>query len=153
MQADSIPQKILVVDDDPDIRLYLASLLKSYGYTVIEAAAPEEGHRLAAEIQPAAIILDALISLDNPLNLYRELKTDERLRKIAVIMLADVPRKTFVHYQAIWGGASGKTPPEPDAFLVKPPEAEELLFWLDALLKRRSRIQNKGAIKTKPPKE
>jgi CheY-like chemotaxis protein len=122
------------VDDDADMRLYLASLLRSHGYSVVEADDPREARRLVHQIKPALIIMDALISFGTSLNLYRELKQDRRLRKIAVIMLADVPRKTFFHYRALRGGAPDNANPEPEAFLEKPPEADELLYWVDSLV-------------------
>ena len=134
MPAKTDPRKILVVDDDPDMRLYLASLLRSHGYGVVEAADPQEGRRLAQRNRPALIIMDALISFGTPLNLYRELKQDRQLRNVAVIMLADVPRKTFFHYRTLGGGGAGHANPEPEAFLEKPPEAEELLYWVDSLV-------------------
>jgi hypothetical protein len=104
----------------------------------METGDPVEGHRLACRIRPALIVMDALISFGAPLNLYQELKLDPHLENIAVIMLADVPRKTFFHYRIIKGGAPKSAPPEPEAFLEKPPEAEELLHWVETLMGRQA---------------
>ena len=49
---------ILVVDDDPDVRLTVAGILEDEGYTVVDAADGLEALAKLAELRPAAILLD-----------------------------------------------------------------------------------------------
>ena len=66
--------------------------------------------------------------------MYRQLKTDENLCNIPVIMLSAVTRKTFAHYLNMVNARLNDTIPDPDAYIEKPPEAEELLKMTTALI-------------------
>ncbi len=50
--------KLLVIDDEPQIRRLLEHGLNGYGYTVVSTDNGEDGIALAAQLQPVAIILD-----------------------------------------------------------------------------------------------
>ncbi|MBU1569828.1 MAG: response regulator, partial [Proteobacteria bacterium] len=59
--------------------------------------------------------------------MYRHLKTDKTLKDIPVIMLSAVAKKTFIHYLKMLNIQLNDSIPYPDAYMEKPPEAEELL--------------------------
>jgi CheY-like chemotaxis protein len=62
MKEDSMNQKrILLVDDDPDLRLSLRLPLESAGYKVVEACNFGEGQEKVKEFQPDLIILDVMM--------------------------------------------------------------------------------------------
>jgi CheY-like chemotaxis protein len=63
--------------------------------------------------------------------MYRELKTDEELKDIPVIMLSAIAKKTFFHSQQVLNTYRGQKVPEPAAYIEKPPETEELLQVLE----------------------
>jgi two-component system KDP operon response regulator KdpE len=50
--------KILVIDDEPQIRRYLRVSLEAHGFGIVEAASGQEGLRLAALEKPDLIVLD-----------------------------------------------------------------------------------------------
>ncbi len=54
----TVPQKILLVEDDPQIRRFLRVALPANGYDLIEAETGQEGVRLAASHNPDLVILD-----------------------------------------------------------------------------------------------
>jgi CheY-like chemotaxis protein len=62
--------------------------------------------------------------------MYRELKTDEELKGIPVIMLSAIAKKTFFHSQKMLNTYRGQVVPEPEAYIEKPPETEDLLRLL-----------------------
>ncbi|MBA3035364.1 MAG: response regulator, partial [Desulfobacterium sp.] len=76
---------------------------------------------------PALIILDVMMSEESGIQIYRLLKFDKQLKRIPVIMLSAIDRDTFSHYQKFESSQPGQSIPEPEAFLEKPPEAEELI--------------------------
>lgn len=51
-------QKVIIVDDDPDIRLALVMLLSSHGYQTVEAETPEQLFALLERMTPAMVLLD-----------------------------------------------------------------------------------------------
>ncbi|AGP40151.1 hybrid sensor histidine kinase/response regulator [Sorangium cellulosum] len=77
---------ILVVDDHPDNRLMLASLLKPLGFTVAQAADGEEALSVAADVRPNLIITDMRMRNVDGIELLRRLRESPDLRGIPVIV-------------------------------------------------------------------
>ena len=66
---------ILCVDDDPDIRLFLKTVLEANGYVMVEAATAEEGIRVYQANQPDLIIVDLMMEeVDAGTSCVKELK-------------------------------------------------------------------------------
>ncbi len=120
-------KKILIVDDEPNMRIFLTNLLQGDGFDSIDAMDSDEGLRKAREYHPDVIILDAMLPSEAGLRIYHSLKCDAGLKQIPVLMLATVNQKTFTHYRLSQNIQRGCALPEPEAFLQKPPEADELL--------------------------
>jgi CheY-like chemotaxis protein len=58
---------------------------------------------------------------------YRQLKEDEDLKNVPVIMVSAIDKKTFSFYHKLQSMPQKKGVPEPGAYLEKPLEAEELI--------------------------
>ncbi len=56
--------KVLMIDDDPDFRASVKSLLESHGHTVLEAGSGKEGLRQVLECKPDVILLDIMMESD-----------------------------------------------------------------------------------------
>jgi twitching motility two-component system response regulator PilH len=119
-------KKVLVVDDDPDIRLFSVTVLEEHGYTPMEAANGEEGLKIIKENKPDLIILDILMPRQSGIRLYRELKTSKSLKNIHVVILSGIAKKTFLRSQKALTEFGGEDVPEPEVYLEKPVEPEEL---------------------------
>ena len=91
-------KKILVVDDELDMRTYVTTLLETSGYRPISAKDGIEGLELARKNRPALIILDVMMPKDSGINMYREIRKDPTLKEIPVIMLSGLSRKTFLPF-------------------------------------------------------
>lgn len=120
-------KKILIVDDEIDMRIFLSTLLETNGYRPVVTRDGEEGLEKAREIEPDLIILDIMMPGEGGVQMYRQLKTDQTLNKIPVIMLSAVAQKTFNHYIKMLNARLDNAMPAPEAYMEKPPEAEELL--------------------------
>ena len=129
-------KKVLIVDDEMDMRIFISTLLETNGYRPIIATNGEEGIQLARKHKPAAIILDVLMPKSGGVQMYREVKTDEKLKNIPVIMISAIAKKTFLHSMQMLNSHRGQTVPEPEAYIEKPPETEELLEILERCLSR-----------------
>ncbi len=127
-------QKVLVVDDELDMRTFLVTLLEISGYKPIIAVDGQQGIEIARKKKPALIIMDVMMPRESGINMYRELRTDEELKSIPVIMLSALARKTFFHSQKLLDEYKGEKIPEPEAYIEKPPEAEELLEIINKIL-------------------
>lgn len=120
-------KKILIVDDEMDMRIFLSTLLETSGYMPLASRDGKEGIRKAKEVGPDLIILDVMMPGEGGAQMYRQLKTDKALMHIPVIMLSAVAKKTFFHYLKMLNLSQDDAVAYPDSYVEKPPDAEELL--------------------------
>jgi two-component system response regulator AtoC len=117
---------VLVVDDDGCTRRYLAALLCSLGYAVVEAESGEDALARLAAAEPAAVLLDLLLPGISGLEVLD--KARERQPDVPVIVLStETQIKTVV--DAVRRGASD--------YLTKPFEEEQLDLALRNVLEKR----------------
>ena len=90
--------KILVTDDDPDVLLLSTTLLREEGYEVFEATTGKEGLEAARAHHPDMILLDVMLPDMTGVEVCRQIKTDEELRRIFVILVSGV--RVSSEYQA-----------------------------------------------------
>jgi two-component system phosphate regulon response regulator PhoB len=126
--------KILAVDDDLHMRIFLTTLFKTAGYEIEVTRDGKEGMRKAREISPDLIVLDVMMPAEGGTPMYRQLKTDDDLKHIPVIMLTGVEGATFSHSLKLISAVEGAPLPEPDGYMEKPPDADRLLEMARELL-------------------
>ncbi len=127
-------KKVLTVDDDDDIRKVVSKLVEKSGYEVIEAKNGVEGMVKVREDKPDLIILDMLMPKESGIRMYHELKTEEPLKDIPVIVLSAIPKKSFLRSQKVLDEFAGQSVPEPEAYIEKPEEPEELVALMKKIL-------------------
>ena len=116
--------RILIVDDDPDIRELLRELLTRAGYDVDEAPDGRTALRTLYETPPALVILDVTMpEMDG----YQTLERMRDLSEVPVIMLT-ARTQELERVRGLTAGA--------DDYVVKPFGRQELLARVQALLRR-----------------
>jgi DNA-binding response OmpR family regulator len=116
--------RILVVDDDTDIRLLLRELLERAGYAVDEAQDGREALRTLFTTPPALVILDVTMpDMDG----YQTLERIRDLSDVPVLMLTARTQEL----EKVRGLAAGA-----DDYVAKPFGRQELLARVQALLRR-----------------
>jgi two-component system, OmpR family, phosphate regulon response regulator PhoB len=125
---------VLIVEDELDMRIFLTTLLETSGYRPIMTRNGSEGMLKAREISPDLIILDVMMPGEGGVQMYRQLKSDDTLKKIPVILLSGVAKNTFTHYLKMLNSRMECAIPEPAAYLEKPPEAEALIKLTERLI-------------------
>jgi len=128
-------KKILVVDDELDMRIFITTLLETNGFKPLSATDGKEGMEIAHGKRPSLIILDVMMPRESGVNMYRELKNDPDLKDIPVIMVSALSKKTFFHSQKVLDEYKGEKVPEPAAYIEKPPDPDELLEAVQKSLK------------------
>ena len=118
---------VLIVEDELDMRIFISTLLETSGYKPVMTRDGKEGLIKARDFLPDLIILDVMMPGEGGVQMYRQLKMDQTLKAIPVIMLSAVAQKTFSHYLNMVNARLGKPIPKPEAYIEKPPEAEDLL--------------------------
>jgi twitching motility two-component system response regulator PilH len=119
-------KKVLVVDDDPDVRLFTQTVLEENGYTPIMTTNGEEGEEAVKTKSPDLVILDVLMPRESGIRLYRKIKTNKKLKDLPVIMLSGIAEKSFLRSQKVLTEFGGDPVPEPEAYLEKPVDGDVL---------------------------
>lgn len=125
--SNSLPPRILVVDDDADLRTLLAEYLGRNGLAVVAAADGIAMRQAMTQGMPDAIILDLMLPGEDGLSLAREL----RVRSNVPILMLSARGEEIDRVVGLEVGA--------DDYLAKPFSPRELLARLRALL-RRSKV-------------
>jgi CheY-like chemotaxis protein len=120
-------KRVLVVDDEMDLRTFISTLLQSNGYQVAVAENGEQGMARLREKRPALITMDVMMPKESGIKMFRDVKTSEELKDIPVLVISGLARKTFLHSQRVLDKFKNQAVPEPDGYIEKPPEPEELL--------------------------
>jgi CheY-like chemotaxis protein len=82
-----MPQTIMIVDDEADIRDLVKRVLKSEGYDVLEAANGQELFQVLTSHRPDLILMDVMMPSMDGYELCRRLKSNETYRGIPVVIL------------------------------------------------------------------
>lgn len=128
-------KKVLIADDDVDIITFASTVLEKNGYQPIGAKNGEEAMAKVRDDKPDLIILDILMPKESGIRMYRDLKTDESLKDIPVVVLSAIAKRTFLRSQAALTEFGGQSVPEPEAYIEKPVEAEDLADTVRKVLK------------------
>ena len=116
---------ILVVDDNPDLRTYVSSILRSSGYQVQTARNGVEGFRMAQTHSPDLIVTDLMMPQMSGLEMIWLIRNEDTLKGAPIILLtAKTDEETRIS-----GTESGA-----DAYLAKPFNDRELLAEVRNLL-------------------
>lgn len=119
---------ILVADDDEDILELVRYRLRAAGYEVATASDGREALRLVRELRPDLAILDVMMAFLDGYEVTRELRKDEALEAIPVILLTARVQDDDVQR----GFAAGA-----DDYVKKPFSPQELRARVQSILGRR----------------
>ncbi|MDD5208397.1 MAG: response regulator [Elusimicrobiales bacterium] len=117
--------KILIADDDADMRMLLSNMLESEGYTVLQAENGLEAVEMARKELPALVMLDIHMPLMDGLKACKEIKSDKVTRIVPVVMLT-VEGSINEIQQAISYGAK--------TYITKPSSKAEILKVVKSIL-------------------
>ena len=85
-------RRVLVIDDEADVRLLYRVNLRHAGHEVLEAVDGEMGLELAFEHLPDALVLDLMLPNLDGFEVLRTLRADERTRELPVLVLTAIAR-------------------------------------------------------------
>jgi CheY-like chemotaxis protein len=121
-------KKILIIDDEKDMRVYLSTLFRKAGYETDAAENGEAGLALARAEHPDLITLDVLMPKKSGVRAYRELRTSPETSGIPIVILTGLTKR-----EDFFGDDLGDLP-RPDAMVEKPIEREEFLEEVRGIL-------------------
>lgn len=131
---------ILVVDDEPDFAALMESIFRGAGYCVSVASNGERALDLVKARRPDAISLDIQIPKKSGLLFYRQMKSDESLRDIPVIVVSGLPNQDPDWNGFIRSFLEVKHLPRPEAYVNKPVDGRALLKVLREVLAQKQPV-------------
>lgn len=132
--GDTAGRRALIVDDEADLRLVLGEFLRQEGWSILEAEDGDAALFLAISQHPDVIILDVMMrEREDGFGVYRELKGDRRTEHIPVVFLTAFNELELgiPHTGATVAERFGV--PEPEGFVNKPFDMEEVRAALAAI--------------------
>ncbi|MCP4611282.1 MAG: response regulator [Planctomycetes bacterium] len=124
--------KIVIADDDPDIRVSLQAILETQQYTVVTAVDKTDGLEKIRAEKPDLAILDVMMSTwEDGFEMSRELKKDPQFKDMPILMLTGIKNETGIDFKS---SAGDPTWCPVDAYLEKPIEPDVLLAEVSKLL-------------------
>ena len=92
-------KKILVIDDDPNLVVYLTTLLGDHGYSTVSAKDGKEGLEKIQSEKPDLVLLDITMPEKSGVRFYRDLKENPATKAVPVVMVTGVMEefKKFIH--------------------------------------------------------
>ncbi|MBU1042108.1 MAG: response regulator [Proteobacteria bacterium] len=134
-------QRVLVVDDEMHLRLYIAAVYETAGYETKTARDGEEGFRKAKEWKPDLVSLDLMMPNEGGIRLFQRLKADEELKRAGVLVVSAIAGEAFQHTLSLvrtgLSSQGGGTLPDVDGYVEKPPSPEALLSQAARILEAR----------------
>ncbi len=120
-------ERILVVDDEPDIVALVVYHLAKAGYRVTSAATGPDALALAARDRPALVVLDLMLPGMSGFDVLSRLREDAQMAGVAVLMLT-ARKEEPDRIRGLELGA--------DDYLTKPFSPQELVLRVGAILRR-----------------
>jgi CheY-like chemotaxis protein len=110
---------VLVVDDEPDCRYLLRTIIESGARKVVEASHGADALERVAEERPDVVVTDLMMPMLNGRELIRRLRSDRETASVPVVVVSVGAR------------------PAGDAMLRKPFSPDELLRTLESVMAKR----------------
>ena len=121
--------RILIIEDEPDIRKTIDYNLSKESYEVFQAASIAEGEQAIQQHKPDLVILDLMLPDGSGLTLCRDIKSDPATKNTLVILLTAKADEL----DRVIGFELGA-----DDYVTKPFSVRELILRVKAILKRRA---------------
>ena len=120
-------QRVLIVDDEPNIVAALEFLLEKNGYEVRVAANGEEALGQLDAFRPDLVLLDVMVPKMSGYEVCQRMRAEPRWQAIKVVMLSAKGREVEVSKGMSLGA---------DLYVTKPFSSAELVATIDKLLRR-----------------
>jgi CheY-like chemotaxis protein len=136
IQNSESKKKILIIDDEPDIVVYLTTLLEDQNFTVVSASDGQQGLELIRKERPDLVCLDIMMPRKTGVALYQEVKMDPELKTIPCIIISAYESAYTFKGQAFRRLVQNRAIPEPLRFFEKPLDIPAFLDFINGLFRK-----------------
>ena len=129
-------KKIVIVDDEPDVVMFLQAALEDNGYIALTASGAAEGLELIKQTMPDLVCLDVLMPKESGISLFRKLRTDSKLKEIPVIINSGLSFTKDIEPMEFLKLENGDVLEEPEGYIEKPVNVDRLLYIVRKVLEK-----------------
>ena len=122
---------LLIADDDPQILTMLGIRLAKKGYDILEASDGLQTLKQAREHHPDLVLLDVMMPGKNGWEVAKELRADDDLKNIGIVMLTAIGEKVNELTSPLYGA---------DAYVDKPFDFNDLEKKIKTILEERAKL-------------
>ncbi|HEU4384710.1 MAG TPA: response regulator [Anaeromyxobacteraceae bacterium] len=137
------PKRVLVVDDEPEIRLLVERTLAGKGFQVETAADGEEGLKKIGALLPDLVLLDAMLPKLHGFEVCRKARSDQRTRQVPIIIMTALYRGWRFAQDARENYGA-------EDYIEKPFRIDDLLRRVEAVLESTAGRGKAGGPSTQP---
>lgn len=123
--------KILIIEDEPDVATYLATLLRTNGYEPEVVTDPNEAFEMLDKVAPELISLDIMMPEKSGLSMYSRLRNETAYKDIPVLIVSGVEAESQFDFRSY---VKDESIPEPEHYFEKPIDVERYLSVIAKLL-------------------
>lgn len=125
-------KKILLIDDEPDVILFLTAVLEEHNYEVFSVPETKTAMNMLMLVNPDLICLDIMMPGETGISFYTRLRRENSFAEIPVIIISGaVDRGKFDYHSYVEDESIQK----PDGFMEKPINVGDFLNKVEQLLK------------------
>lgn len=121
-------RKIQLIDDEPDVILYLSSFLEDNGYEVRSAHDAEKGLEMIKDERPDLVLLDVMMPGDSGLNFLISLRSQSEYADLPVVLVTGSEKIRERDFGSFLKGYGAKPP---DGIVEKPIDPRGLLTMIE----------------------
>ena len=129
-----MPKKVMVIDDEPDIQMYLMAALEDEGYETCDLAAGTSVEDVLDAEKPDLIVLDIMMPRRSGISIYTRLRTTDAYRAIPIMLISGMSTAKDFMPEGFRSLVQDDSVPLPDAFIEKPVKIPAFVEAVGALL-------------------
>ncbi len=136
MNQEESKTRVLIVDDEAQMRFYLMTLVKSLGFEPILTKDGVQGLAELKRVKPSAIILDIMMPNKGGARFYQEFLQEPDWQDVPVVFFSGVDRNAFFHYIKMLNIKEKHNIPEPEYYVAKDADPEYLKTVVKECIKK-----------------
>ena len=121
------PKKVMIVDDEPDIQIYLMAALEDNGYVSCTLKEEDAVTEVVQKEKPDLIILDIMMPRRSGISIYKDLRSRKSTRDIPVALISGLESSKGMLTDELINLIDNGAIDAPDGFIEKPVRLDDFL--------------------------
>ncbi len=123
-------KKILVIDDEPDVVVYLTTVLEANGYKSYSAVDIKTATQILKKIRPDLICLDIVMPKETGISFYIKLQQEKKLKDIPVMIISGIVESDKFNFRTY---VKDESVLSPACYMEKPIDIKNFIWNIEQL--------------------